>query len=105
MVFVEIGGARMCLGGMLVSQSLQYGAKTLFRHSPERHNFCRLTILRHSNIKMVAYKLSKSGWVMPFFVIFRLVREKLLVTVVLDHPVILIAETEIITIILDSRVL
>ena len=46
-VFMEIGGARMCLGGMLVSQSLQYGAKTLFRHSPERHNFCRLTILRH----------------------------------------------------------
>ena len=63
------------------SQSLQYGAKTLFRHSPERHNFCRLTILRHSNIKMVAYKLSKNGWVMPFFVIFRLAREKLLVTV------------------------
>ena len=86
-VFMEIGGARMCLGGMLVSQSLQYGAKTLFRHSPERHNFCRLTILRHSNIKMVAYKLSKNGWVMPFFVIFRLAREKLLVTVALDHPV------------------
>ena len=75
-------------GGYVGSQSLQYGAKTLFRHSPERHNFCRLTILRHSNIKMVAYKLSKNGWVMPFFVIFRLVREKLLVTVALDHPVI-----------------
>ena len=72
-------------GGYVGSQSLQYGAKTLFRHSPERHNFCRLTILRHSNIKMVAYKLSKNGWVMPFFVIFRLVREKLLVTVALDH--------------------
>ena len=74
-------------GGYVGSQSLQYGAKTLFRHSPERHNFCRLTILRHSNIKMVAYKLSKNGWVMPFFVIFRLSREKLLVTVALDHPV------------------
>ena len=79
--------ARMCLGGMLVSQSLQYGAKTLFRHRPERHNFCHLTILRHWNIKMVAYMLSKNGWVMPFFVIFRLAREKLLVTVALDHPV------------------
>ena len=76
-------------GGYVGSQSLQYGAKTLFRHSPERHNFCRLTILRHSNIKMVAYKLSKNGWVMPFFVIFRLAREKLLVTVNLDHPVLL----------------
>ena len=75
------------LGGYVGSQSLQYGAKTLFRHSPERHKFCHLTILRHSNIKMVAYKLSKNGWVMPFFVIFRLVREKLLVTVAFDHPV------------------
>ena len=37
---------------------------------------------------MVAYKLSKNGWVMPFFVIFRLAREKLLVTVALDHPVV-----------------
>ena len=36
---------------------------------------------------MVAYKLSKNGWVLPFFVIFRLTREKLLVTVTLDHPV------------------
>ena len=75
------------LGGYVGSQSLQYRGKTLFRHSRERHNFCHLTILRHSNIKMVAYKLSKNGWVMPFFVIFRLAREKLLVTVVLDHPV------------------
>ena len=75
------------LGGYVGSQSLQYRAKTLFRHSPERHKFCHLTILRHSNIKMVAYKLSKNGWVMPFVVIFRLVREKLLVTVALDHPV------------------
>ena len=36
---------------------------------------------------MVAYKLSKNGWVLPFFVIFTLAREKLLVTVALDHPV------------------
>ena len=36
---------------------------------------------------MVAYKLSKNGWVLTFFVIFRLAREKLLVTVTLDHPV------------------
>ena len=42
---------------------------------------------RHWKIKIIASKLSKNGWVMPFFVIFRLVREKLLVTVTLDHPV------------------
>ena len=39
---------------------------------------------------MVAYKLSKNGWVLPFFVIFRLAGEKLLVTVALDHPVALL---------------
>ena len=38
---------------------------------------------------MVGYKLSKNDWVTPFFVIFRSVREKLLVTVFLDHPVII----------------
>ena len=36
---------------------------------------------------MVAYKLSKKYWVMHFIAIFRPVREKLLVTVALDHPV------------------
>ena len=53
-------------GGYVGSQSLQYWTKTLFRCSPERQNFCHLTILRHWNIKMVAYKLSKNGWVMLF---------------------------------------
>ena len=75
------------LGGYVGSQSLKYGAKTLFRHSPVRHNFCHLTTLRHWNIKMVAYKLSKKYWVMHFFAIFSFVREKLLVTVALDHSV------------------
>ena len=37
---------------------------------------------------MVGYKLSKNDWVTPFFVIFRSVREKLLVTVFLEHPVV-----------------
>ena len=36
---------------------------------------------------MVGYKLSKNDLVAPFFVIFRSVREKLLVTVFFDHPV------------------
>ena len=95
------------LGGYAGSQSLQYGAKTLFRHSPERHKVCHLTILRHSNIKMVTYKLSKNGWVMPFFVIFRLAREELLVTVALDHPVVVVAVVllvdEIFNLVLDGH--
>ena len=36
---------------------------------------------------MVGYKLSKNDWATPFFVIFRSVKEKLLVTVSFDHPV------------------
>ena len=38
---------------------------------------------------MVGYKLSKNDWVTTFFVIFRSVREKLLVTVSFDHPVVM----------------
>ena len=37
---------------------------------------------------MAVYKLSKNHWVMPFFVIFRYVRDILLVTVAFDHPVV-----------------
>ena len=36
---------------------------------------------------MAAYKLYKKHWVMPFFVIFRCVRDILRVTVAFDHPV------------------
>ena len=36
---------------------------------------------------MVGYKFSKNDWVTPFLVIFRSVREILLVTVFLEHPV------------------
>ena len=86
-VFMEIGGAWISLGGYMGSQSLQYGGKTLFWHSPDRYGFCQLTILRHQNTKTAAYKLSKNDWVMPFFVIFRFAREKLLVTVSWDHPI------------------
>ena len=42
---------------------------------------------------MVGYKLSKNDWVTPFFVIFRSVRQKLLVTVFFDHPVHMVGDT------------
>ena len=42
---------------------------------------------------MVGYKLSKNDWVTPFFVIFRSVREKLLVTVFCEHPVAVVTVT------------
>ena len=49
--------------------------------------FFRLIILRHQNTKTAAKKLSKNHWVWPFFAIFRLLREILLVTVAFDHTV------------------
>ena len=54
--------------GYLGSQSLQYGAVTLFWHSPERPIFSHLTTPRHQNIKMSISQLNKNGWVLPFFV-------------------------------------
>ena len=35
------------LGGHVGSQSFQYGAKSLFRHSPGMQNFFDLTLVRH----------------------------------------------------------
>ena len=47
----------------LGSQPLQYGAITLFWHSPERHDFFHLTIVRPQNIKMSIYEVDKNDWV------------------------------------------
>ena len=73
--------------GYLGSQSLQYGAKTPFWHSPERNNFFHLTILRHKNTKTATYQLCKKYWVRPFFSFFGFAREKSFVTVTFDHTV------------------
>ena len=62
--------------GYLGFQSLQYGALTLFRHSPETHNFFCLTILRHQNIKMSIYKVYKNHWVIGFFCFLVPIRKK-----------------------------
>ena len=48
---------------VLGSQPLQYGAITLFWHSPERHDFFHLTIVRPQNIKMSIYEVDKNDWV------------------------------------------
>ena len=44
--------------------------------------------MRHQNIKTSLYAISKNVWVLPFFLIFMSVREKLQFTVSFDHPVI-----------------
>ena len=74
-------------GGYLGSPSLHYGAVTLLWHSPERHNFFHLTIMRHQNIKMSIYKGDKNHWVMQLFCFLVPVRKILKNTVALDHPV------------------
>ena len=73
--------------GYLGSPSLQYGAVTLLWHSPEKHNFFYLTILRHQNIKMSIYKVDKNHWVMWLFCFLVPVRKIFKNTVALDHPV------------------
>ena len=82
-----MGGARMCFGGYLGSQSLQYGAVTLFWYSAERH-ISHLTTLRHKIIKMSISQLNKNGWVLPLFCFLRPVREKSQNKVAIDHPVV-----------------
>ena len=44
-------------GGYLGSPSLQYGAVTIFWHSPERHDFFHLTIPRLN--KLASSKMRK----------------------------------------------
>ena len=87
----DIHGNLRCsnvFGGYLGSPSLQYGAVTLLWHSPERHNFFHLTIMRHQNIKMSIYKGDKNHWVMQLFCFLVPVRKILKNTVALDHPVV-----------------
>ena len=46
-----------------------------------------MTLLKHQNTKTALYKLPKSHWFIALFEIIGSVRNKLLVTVFLDHPV------------------
>ena len=89
-VFVEIGGAWICLGGIRVLNPCSMEWKHYFGTALNGTVFCQLTILRHQNTKTAAYKLAKNDWVRPFFAIFRFIREILFVTVAFDHTVALL---------------
>ena len=58
-----------------------------FGKTVKRKTFFHLTLLRHQNIKTSLSTTSKNDWVLPFFLFFMSVREKLQFTVFLDHPV------------------
>ena len=62
-------------------------AKALFWKISETQNFTYLTISKHQNTKTSLNKLSKNHWVIALFEISVSVRNNLLVTVSLDHPV------------------
>ena len=65
-----------------------YGeVNALYWKSSERQNCTYMILLNHQNTKTALYKLPKNYWVVALFEIFRSVREKLLLTVSLDHPV------------------
>ena len=87
MVFLENGGAWMCLGGIWILSPCGMEPKHHFCTGLKGTIFFHLTILRYQNTKTAAYQLSKNDWVNPFLVFFRFVREKLFVTVAFDHPV------------------
>ena len=72
-IFMDIGDAQMRLGA---SQSLQYGAVTLFWHSLEKPIFFSSDHTETPNIKMSICQLNKNGWVLPFFYFSKPVREK-----------------------------
>ena len=59
----------------------------LYWKSFERQNSTHLTLLKHQNTKTALYKLFKNHWVIALFEIFGPVRNKLLLTVFLDHSV------------------
>ena len=50
-------------------------------------NFFHLALLRHQNIKTTLNFLEENHWARPFFALFSSVREKLQLTVSLNHPV------------------
>ena len=50
-------------------------------------NFFHLALLRHQNIKTSLNFLEENHWARPFFALFSSFREKLQLTVSLNHPV------------------
>ena len=57
--------------------------------------FFHLTLLRHQNIKTSQCTISKNGWVLPFFVNWTPVTNKLQLTVFMDHPVLVPLQKQI----------
>ena len=64
------------LWGYLASQSLQYGAVTLFWHSPEKAHFFSFDHTETSKYQNVCMSAQENGWVLPFFSFLKPVREK-----------------------------
>ena len=87
-----------CLEGCFNSSGLYFGMPELlggvrecfWRLTPWgiQSNWSKLTILaQHQNIKTSLSVISKNDWVLPFFLFFVSVIDKLQFTVSLDHPV------------------
>ena len=62
--------ARMCLGVCWFLSPYSMERKHYLGTVLKKHNFCRLTILRHSNIKMVAYGSDSAGRGKCLFYVF-----------------------------------
>ena len=80
------GCSRVFLETHSMRASLRLEPTHHFGPTLKRQEFFHIPFLRHQNIKTSLYAISKNVWVLPFFLIFMPVREKLQFTVSFDHP-------------------
>ena len=64
MVFMDIGGAWMCLWGIWVLSPCSMELQQYFGKTLKDTIFLCLAVLRHQNIKMSIYKVDKNDWVL-----------------------------------------
>ena len=67
-----------------------------FGTTQEGGNYFHLALLGYQNIKTSLHFLAKNHWGRPFFAIFSSVREKLQLTVSLNHPVVVSNNIEVV---------
>ena len=88
MIFMEIGGTRMCLGVSGLSVPAVWSYFVYFVTTLKQKNILHLRHIGHQNTKTSQYLVSKNHWVCAVFDFFGSVREILQSTVSLDHPVV-----------------
>ena len=87
MLFNDVSKVLVHLRVLMRVKALYGEANALNWKSFERQNSKHSTLLKYQDTKTALYKLPKNHWVIALFEFFWPVRNKLLVTVSLNHPV------------------